>query len=108
MHTQLPIRFANGSSVQSYSGACSCCSKNIEPDDFRGRISFPIPSVAVLESVGVCHDCRIITRFYHRLRDDFTLEWVDDSGKWTSKKVSPSSTLGESARRLLRRLGIRC
>lgn len=83
----LPLRFRNGAELNAYTAKCGRCGVEIKPGDFRGTINFPIPSVAVITAAGVCHDCNVITRYAHRLRDTLMLEWVGSDGQWKSEQL---------------------
>ena len=88
----LPLRFRNGAELNAYTAKCGRCGQDIRPGDFRGTINFPIHSVAVITAAGVCHDCNVITRYAHRLRDTLTLEWVGADGQWKSEQLRGTST----------------
>lgn len=93
IQAQLPIRFENGTCLDRYGGKCGRCGLDIADVDFRGRVSRPIEAVAVIEAAGACHECRIVTRYTHRLRDGLTLEWISADGTWRSQRVPPPSPL---------------
>jgi len=45
-----------------------------------------LPHVAVFQAFGVCHDCRCITHFFARIKENrdgqMKLEWINDRGEW--------------------------
>ena len=86
---QLPIEFKNGSRLDTYEGSCGLCSKPVPPGDFRGSITYPIPSVAVVEALAGCVECNTITHYLHRVRDDLSLQWQGSNGEWVTAKMRP-------------------
>ncbi len=80
--SQLPLDFPNGASLQEYRGRCKVCDEPIEDHMLRGLITHPVSKVYVIEAVGLCTPCRTVTEFNHRVRDDLSLEWINEKGVW--------------------------
>jgi hypothetical protein len=80
--SQLPINFSNGYKLLEWVGGCCECGKEIAEEDLHGTVSRPIEVVAVIEAVGVCHDCRLLTPFHCRVRNNLALEWINRNGRW--------------------------
>lgn len=74
-----------------FEGKCQGCKKVVSPEDLRGQVSWPIPTTAVVEAVGVCHGCRLVTPFFYRLHDDAHFSAPTPNGwqKWAVQ--APSS-----------------
>lgn len=84
---QLPIVFNNGARLDVYEACCGVCDKYVPPGDFRGSITYPIPSVAVVEALAGCVECNTITHYLHRVRDDLSLQWQESNGEWVTAKM---------------------
>lgn len=82
LESQLPICFANGNVLETLGGTCPSCGGDSHQNDMHGRITRPIETVAVIEGAGICRRCNKMMRFHARVRDDFTVEWNDENGKW--------------------------
>lgn len=87
--SQFPIAFAHNSVWEEFDGECSCCGKTLHRDYVRGCVARPIPSVATVEAVGVCSDCKLLTRFNYRLHDDMRLTGQREGG-WKTWKAAPT------------------
>ena len=68
--SRMPIRFANGAHWSGFNGRCSRCQNYINPELLCGSVTMPLPSVAVIEAAGICHECKLVTTFLYRLHDD--------------------------------------
>ncbi len=55
-----------------------------------GLVSQPFANVAVVEAVGLCHECRLVTRFMYRLHDDMRVSGLDKSGRWATWQMRKS------------------
>lgn len=82
--SQMPVSFGNDREWTGLDGYCKGCGKMIRPDLFRGRVSKPFPYVAVVDAVGVCHPCKLVTTFHYRLHDDMRMSGKDTDGRWTT------------------------
>lgn len=80
--SQLPIVFKSGlkPKVTEYDCDCTCCDETIPREAVHGLVSYPIPSVAVIEAVGYCPDCYLFSRALIRFRDDQTVTLPTDEG----------------------------
>lgn len=87
--SQFPITFASKDQWSEFNGECSCCGKTLPNEFVRGIVSRPIQSVAVIEAVGVCSSCKLVTRFDYRLHDDMRLTGQREDG-WQTWKASPT------------------
>jgi hypothetical protein len=87
--SQFPIAFAHDSVWEKFDGECSCCGKTLHREHVRGSVARPIPSVATVESVGVCGDCKLVTRFDYRLHEDMRLTGRREDG-WNTWKATPT------------------
>ncbi|MCL4748264.1 MAG: hypothetical protein KJZ83_23070, partial [Burkholderiaceae bacterium] len=60
------------------------------PDDLlRGAVTKPLPSVAVIDAVGVCPHCKIATTFLYRLHDDMRITGPRADG-WRTWRPAPT------------------
>lgn len=84
--SQLPVAFDNGCSWAEFDGYCSECGKKIDDSMIRGSVSKPFSHVAVIDAVGICEPCRVLTAFYNRLYDDMRITAIKD-GKWCTWKA---------------------
>ena len=80
--TQLPIMFETGLQLLELTGQCAGCKRLIHNDLFRGRVNTGFRGVAVVEAVGVCKQCKLVTRFLFRFKKDATYETINDQGEW--------------------------
>ncbi len=87
--SQMPVIFGNGAEWSELTGICSFCKKIIPDDLLRGSVVRQLPSVAVVDAVGVCPDCRMATPFLYRMYDDMRLTGPR-GGKWHTWKSPPS------------------
>jgi hypothetical protein len=79
--SQMPVVFANGTRCDEITGSCFGCCHPILKSALRGVVSRPLPTVAVIECVGLCPSCRLITRFYFRLHSDLRVTGLHN-GRW--------------------------
>lgn len=77
-----PLKFDNGRTGTEYKGCCLKCDGIIPDDDLRGEVSRPTAHVAVVEGIGLCRDCMMLTPFFCRMRDDFSMDYIDHHGRW--------------------------
>lgn len=87
--SQTPIEFENGAVLDSYRGRCKVCNQPIDDDLLHGAVARPTSTVAVVTAVGLCVPCKTITEFDHRFRDDLSMEWIDEKGKWVRRLPRP-------------------
>lgn len=81
IETQMPVRFNNGAEWTELKGECKGSGCTLPEANMRGSVLMPFPNVAVVEAVGVCHDCKLVTRFLYRLHDDMRITGPRN-GKW--------------------------
>ena len=103
-----PITLANGVSVPVPRGVCSRCRQVIDPADVHGRISWPIPAVAVVDAAGLCRPCSVMTQLHVRFRpvdNTFRAEARrPDGGGWVAVQPPPLSTWQRLRRWLMQQL----
>lgn len=87
--SQMPIKFSNGDCWTDFTGECNFCDREIPDDLLRGSVTRPLPSVAVVEAVGVCPHCRIATTFLYRMHDDMRITGLREEG-WCTWKPTKS------------------
>lgn len=96
LHESLPVAMPNGNKVKSFDGQCGLCDAEIAPDDMRGTVVFPVPTVATISAVGVCRRCSCLTPFVHRVRateNGLQSEWMTGKGVWMKKSWKPKRSL---------------
>lgn len=79
--SNFPVRFAGGVQWNSFCGDCEKCGKAIPSQQLRGLVTRPLARLAVIEAVGVCEGCSLLTRFLYRLHADMRITGIRD-GKW--------------------------
>jgi len=103
----LPRVLQNGNTVDELTGHCAECDEAIPDDQFRGTVTEAF-GVTVVEAVGVCHPCNLITKFLFRFRPDGTVDILTREGRWakylfesrTQKKARILKTAKAKARRI--------
>jgi hypothetical protein len=88
---QLPIKFDNGASWLTISCHCSGCDVVLGGQEVFGIIARPFRNVAILEAVGVCLKCTLLTRFEYRFHDDMRISGRREDG-WQTWRVQPTAT----------------
>lgn len=73
LDSQMPVQFANGTQWHSLECECRSCGKVLPIRQVRGAITRQTAHMATMEAVGVCHDCKLLTRFVYRLHDDMRM-----------------------------------
>ncbi len=99
--TLMPLTLPNGMTWESLEGCCKQCHEGILAADFRGTLTQPLSTVAVVEAVGACRPCRLLTRFYYRLHEDGRVTGRVGSGwgEW-----HPTPTVLDRLRAMWRRI----
>jgi hypothetical protein len=87
--SHFPLHFANGARWNLFSGCCDECGGDIPADQLRGSVNRPLPEVAVIEAVGVCAGCSLVTRFMYRLHSDLRITGVSH-GQWREWSARPN------------------
>lgn len=88
--SQLPIIFDNKAQFDSIEAKCLSCDQPIAPDQLRGTITRPIPGVAVVDAVGYCKTCNLVTPAHYRLHDDMRLSGRTRDGSWAQWQMRPA------------------
>jgi hypothetical protein len=81
LQSNFPIKFNTKSEFAAISCKCAHCGKTLFAEFVRGEVTRPIPSVAVIDAVGVCAECKGITTFFYRLHSNMSVSTVYN-GKW--------------------------
>lgn len=98
INSYFPVIFSNGNVLEELSCSCAQCGKKFSPESLHGVITRPLESVVLVESVGVCTPCSLLTPFTCRIRDDLSLEWMSKGGwlrsdrRGTRPLISATST----------------
>ena len=109
--SQMPVRFANGAVWSEMTGHCKSCGRLLPAEFFCGAVTRPMESVAVIEAVGACTHCKLLTQFDYRLHDDMTVTGQSDRGwaRWDFRRprglLSRPSRLIRVLRQAFYRLG---
>jgi hypothetical protein len=81
--SQLPLVFANGGKIRRLNFSCVRCRETLPGENVRGNVSFPTDKTAVIDAVGICHECKIVTPFFIRAHDDMRFSGLRD-GQWVT------------------------
>ena len=84
-----PIEFSNGAVWEELDGECKSCKNTLPRTMVRGLVSRPFPNVAVVDAVGVCDECKLLTRYHFRLYDDMSITGLSGA-KWETWKAKPT------------------
>ena len=103
--SQLPVIFNNGMKWTVINCSCSGCNADIPHEKVRGSFSMAFPRVAVLNAVGVCDACKLLTEYSWRLHEDRRITVLTNQG-WKTRKAHPTAweRLNKRLRRLLKAL----
>lgn len=89
INSQLPVKLDNECLWAEFDGYCLECGNKIDENMLRGAVSKPFPHTAVIDAVGICKPCRVLTVFYNRLHDDMRVTAIKD-GKWCAWEAEPT------------------
>ena len=89
IESHFPIRYRNKNTWTELRGCCNGCGREIASSALRGMVSHPTERVAIVDAVGVCDECKLLTRFFYRLHDDMRVSTIRD-GKWVAFRAKPS------------------
>lgn len=89
IRSQLPVVYENGNQWDRIKFECVNCNKTLPADQVHGTLGKPFPTVAVLEAVGICVPCNVLTAFDWRLHNDKRVSGKRDGG-WVTWSVRPS------------------
>lgn len=86
----LPLTYRNGACWESLKCECQGCDKPLDDNLVRGIVVKHGDHMVAVEASGVCHECRLITRFVFRLYDDMRLSALTKNGweTWGRKRES--------------------
>ena len=102
-----PITLPQGQKVTGATVHCDQCGSHIPVADTRYQHHEPVSDTHVIETIGVCRSCRLMTRSMRRVMPDGRLQWQLESGEWVESdflKARPASwwDLDRRLRRLTR------
>ena len=86
LQSSFPVKFDTGLEFAEINCKCARCRKPLFAEFVRGEVTRPIPSVAVIDAVGVCTECKVITTFFFRLHSNMSVSTVHN-GKWLTWDV---------------------
>lgn len=82
LNEQLPIQFDTGVVVETFSGGCQGCGRELGSELIYAQIRWPIGKrMAELEGLGYCEPCQLLTRYQARFYNDGRY-LVYHSGGW--------------------------
>jgi len=81
LSSRFPVRFPNGVTWTNLTCECAGCQKPLPDDEVRGAVVPHGKHMVSIEAAGLCHDCRLITRYVYRLYDDLRITGPRH-GKW--------------------------
>lgn len=104
-----PITLPEGQKVTGVEIGCEGCGEPIPKNDTRFRHQEPVPDTHVIEALGVCRSCRLLSRSTRRVMPDGRLQWQLDNGTWVEStflqaRPIPWWDLDRQIRRAARRL----
>lgn len=67
--SQTPVVLRNGFKISTIIISCPCCSQPSHPDHVKGKVSFPIRNVVVIDTAGYCSGCLILYPTLLRIRE---------------------------------------
>ncbi len=67
---RFPLVFRSGARWDSFEGHCGACDRAFEPRELRGTVEQPFASVFVVDALGYCEACRLLTPFLYRFHED--------------------------------------
>lgn len=88
--SQMPVVFANGAEWHSLKCECRGCGKVLPPEQVCGAVVLQNAHMVSVEASGVCHSCRVLTRYVYRLHDDMRITGPREDGWHTWGGRSPS------------------
>lgn len=68
---------------------CISCKRTLPDMQVHGIVARVWESVASIEAVGICHDCKLVTLYDYRLHDDMRITGLRENG-WETWKTPPS------------------
>lgn len=98
---QLPVRFRTGFILETYLGTCWACNREIPEDALVGTINQSFKNVIVIEALGGCEHCMVVTPFHLRVYADRSYG-MKVGTTWYRKKF-PYKSLRERGFETLRR-----
>ena len=101
-----PIIFPNGSSVTEFCIKCNDCKEQIALDLIRYKMSEYPKDVYLVNLMGFCNQCALITRGTARLRqsESFVRLEFEENGEWWVREFYVKKTAWSSIKNCLIRL----
>lgn len=90
LSSHFPLVYGNGARWNSMSGQCNGCRATFPDEMFRGRVTRPFPRVYVIDGIGFCEPCNLMSRCQYRVYDDMSLVGRDREGEWARWAGRPS------------------
>lgn len=81
---QMPMKFSEKARWEKWSGFCAKCRKEIPQSDMRGNIHHPSESHYIMDAIGLCRDCVLLTPFRYRMHRDMSLAGFSRHWEWSS------------------------
>ena len=78
--SQMPVIFSNGAQWSELECECKGCGKALPANLVRGAVVRQNEHMASIEASGVCHECRLLTRYCYRLHDDMRITGPREDG----------------------------
>ena len=104
-----PLVFSSSARWNEFTGYCARCEKPIEPDNLRGNVT-PWGSgyrgvtakVYVVDALGYCPGCKLLTPFQYRLHEDMSMTGEKD-GEWV-RWPPPEPSFWARVRRFVKKM----
>lgn len=89
--------------ITEFQGECRQCRQTIPDNCLMGTITYPIKGVMVIEAVGACKACMLLTPFMARYKEDGRIEQLVDNRWifWYPKKKTWAGKLKSVLRRVI-------
>lgn len=87
--SQLPVVFENNVRFDRIDAKCVGCGEAIPAEHLRGTITRPFPSVAIMDAIGYCESCNLLSPVHYRLHSDSRLSGRAKDGRWAQWKMRP-------------------
>ncbi len=84
LESQFPVAFEDGGGFPMFTAYCAQCSRPIENQHLRGRVTRTRRDMVTIEGAGACFSCNIATPVNYRLHSDGTMTGISpDTRAWT-------------------------
>lgn len=83
IQSQLPLKYDGKKSCwEEFNGYCSECDEQIDPADVRGSVAPFNSEMYVVDAVGICRECALLSTYQYRLFSDMRIVGRNKEGKW--------------------------